>query len=109
MVQNILEYDPKKLFDPTPVLGGPAGIFTITSTFTNISSSSIKSPFFVLIKLSGYNVLLNADEGSTVMMTPYIDDGILMPGESITLHFIIGLQDVTSFTLFVDFFGLPAL
>ncbi len=105
----MLEHDPKTAFDPTPVPNGPAGTFTITATFTNISSSLIQSLFFVVRKLSGHNILLNADEDTTAMLTPDVDGEILIPGKSITQDFIIGLQDVSSFTLYVYVFGIPEL
>jgi hypothetical protein len=50
-------------FDPAPVLGGFAGTFTITATFTNTSDIPLHFPFFTVMELSGGNLLLNADEG----------------------------------------------
>ncbi len=101
---------PVTLFDSTPVPGGPSGTFTITPTFNNISESSIKSPFFVVNELSGGNFLLNADgnaDGTGATLTPKIMDDILVPGASMTVDFVIGMQGKEVFTFVVDILGVP--
>ena len=95
--------------DTEPGDGGIIGTFTITSTFTNISSESIKFPLFVVRELSGGNILLNADgnagnAGAT--LTPDVVDGVFVPGESMTVNFVIGLQDIEKFTFVVDLLGV---
>jgi len=81
---------PDTTFDSDPVPGGPLGTFRITTTFSNISSISIKSPFFVVSELTGGNLLLNAD-GAGTTLTPDVLDEVLLPGESMTVDFVIGL------------------
>jgi hypothetical protein len=97
-------------FDPTPVLGGPAGTFTITATFTNTSDTALQFPFFTVTQLSGDNLLLNADEGTQgvgATLTPEVGDRLLAPNETVTVDFVIGLQVQARFTFFVDLFGEP--
>lgn len=100
------------VFDPTPVAGGPAGTFTIAATFKNTSSSSIDDPVFKVTQLSGGNLLLDADGapgGPGAHLTPDVGaDGILVPGESFTTRFVIGLQHRSQFTFFVDLWGEPS-
>jgi hypothetical protein len=97
-------------FDPTPVLGGPAGTFTITATFTNTSDTALQFPFFTVTQLSGDNLLLNADEGTQdvgATLTPEVGDRLLAPDETVTVDFVIGLQVQARFTFFVDLSGEP--
>jgi hypothetical protein len=95
----------------SPVPGGPAGTMTIRATFTNTSSTGIKAPFFVVTALSGGNLLLNADGapgGRGARLTPEVGvDGILAPGEAFTANFVVGLQQRSGFTFFVDLWGEP--
>ncbi len=97
---------PDTTFDSNPVPGGPLGTFTIATTFINISSISIKSPFFVVSELTGGNLLLNAD-GAGTTLTPDVVDEVLLPGESMTVGFVIGLQGLEKFTFIVDLLGAP--
>lgn len=101
----------KTSFDPTPVPNGPAGTFTITATFANTSTTNIRKPLFEVIKLTGGNLLLNADGGAGgvgATLTPDIGDTVLSPGESFTADFEIGLQKKTNFTFFVNLLGIKA-
>ena len=99
-------------YSPDPVPDGPAGTFTITATFTNTSNdpTPIFNPFFKVTKLTGGNLLLNADGGSggvVATLTPDVgEDGVLSPGESFTADFEIGLQKKEKFTFLVDLFGV---
>jgi hypothetical protein len=85
---------------------------TIRATFTNSSSTRISDPFFVVVELSGGNLLLNADGGpggTGSRLTPNVGaDDILIPGESFTTNFVIGLQSRDRFSFFVDLRGEPA-
>ena len=97
-------------FDATPVVGGPAGTFTIRATFTNTSNAPLRFPFFGVSDLSGGNLVLNADGapgGIGATVTPDVAGDVLAPGASMTGEFVIGLQEQERFTFFVDVFGEP--
>jgi hypothetical protein len=97
-------------FDATPVVGGPAGTFSIKATFTNTSSTAIDRPVFQVKELSGGNLLLNADGGPGgvgARLTPNVGaDNVLSPGETLMTEFIVGLQKRTSFTFLVTLLGV---
>ena len=110
VVNDFVTLDPalETAFDPTPVLGGPAGTFTITATFTNTSDTPLRFPFFTVTELSGDNVLRNADEGAMGVgaTVPLVVEGeVLAPGETVAVDFLIGLQAQEPFRFFVDLFG----
>jgi hypothetical protein len=95
---------------PMPTPEAPAGTFTITATFTNTSDTPLRTPFFTVTDLSGDNLLLNADEGTQgvgAARTPEVGDGVLAPGETMTVDFVIGLHTPERFTFLVDLFGEP--
>ena len=106
-----LDANQMTVLDPTPTPDGPAGTYTLTWTFTNISVMPFGAPFFAVTDLSGGNVVINADGGPAgvgAMVTPNVGpDQILSPGESITVDFVIGLQTLPPFTFFVDVIGAP--
>ncbi|MFC1996053.1 choice-of-anchor Q domain-containing protein [Chloroflexota bacterium] len=92
----------------------PKGIYTISSTFSNLSSTAIEDIHFLVTELSGGNLLLNADDGpggvgATLTVPPEAlgDNGLLDPGESFTVEFEIGLQRRRGFSFFVDAYGIP--
>ena len=99
-------------FDPTDVRA-PAGVFTITATFTNTSASAINNPYFQVAQLSGENVLLNSDSDGTItgrnvgatLTADVSADGILSAGESFTTDFEIGLTTPDAFAFFVNVLG----
>lgn len=102
----------KTKFSSTPVTGGPAGTFTITATFKNVSTDELIELAFHVVKLTGGNLLLNADGGAggvgstlTVPFTGDYFDGLLSPSESFTVDFIIGLASRKRFEFFVDALG----
>ena len=75
-----------------------ASWYTITASLTNTSATAIRDPFFEVTTLTGGNILLNADggpKGVRAMLTPDVGDGILEPGESTTVTFVIGLTTGT--------------
>ena len=97
--------------DPTPVPGGPAGVFRITADFANTSSQAIIHPFAEVIELSGENLLLNADGGAggvgARLTSPNSSSTPMEPGASSTFEFLIGLQRRQPFTFFVNMLGEP--
>ena len=112
LVSDLVTLDPDldTSFDPTAVVGGPAGTFTVTGTFTNTSPTALRAPFFEVTTLSGGNLLLNADAGPGgvgTTLTPDVGDGVLAPGEAVTADFVIGLRVRAPFTFVVELFGEP--
>jgi hypothetical protein len=110
-VNNLVHLDSMKTsFDPTPVAEGPDGTFSIEGRFTNTSSVPVQTPQFVVTTLSGGNVLLDADRPPGIVgarLTPDAGaDGVLSPGESMTVRFVIGLQQRRAFAFLVDLLGV---
>jgi hypothetical protein len=94
----------------TAVAGGPAGVYTITARLTNKSPQSIWEPIkAVVTTLTNGNKLLSATEGNGgVGSKQAIDagtDNVLIPNESATVRFRIGLANRNRFTFFVDIWG----
>jgi hypothetical protein len=82
----------------------------ITATFTNTSDTAIQNPFFEITELTGGNVLLNGDAGRGgigATLSLDVGDGILSPGESMTVTFRIRLRTHDPFQFFVTFHGDP--
>ena len=84
--------------------------FIMTATFTNTSDVAVKNPFFEVTEISGTSVLLNGDGaygGVGATLSPDVGDGVLSPGESMTVDFVIKRRpaDVPSFS--VIFKGEP--
>jgi hypothetical protein len=82
--------------------------FIITATFTNISQSEVRNPFFEVTELTSGNVVLNGDAsrggiGST--FSPDVGDGSLSPGESMAVEFVIRLRTREPFEFKVTFRG----
>jgi hypothetical protein len=96
-------------FDPTPVPGGPAGIFRITAEFTNTSTQPIGHRFAEVVEFTGGNVLLNADRGpggvGARLTSPDSASRPLLPGATETFEFVIGLQESEPFSFFVNLLG----
>jgi hypothetical protein len=95
---------------PTPVPGGPAGVFTITARLTNKSTENILEPINAIVKtLTNGNKLLsatvgNGGGGSKQAIDAGADD-TLIPNESRTVQFRIGLANRNRFGFFVDVSG----
>ncbi len=87
----------------------PAGVFTVTATWTNTSRDSFTDVFVEVVVLSGGNILLNRDSGDGGVgsrISINLDgDGVLSPGESFTQIFEIGLQQRAPFDFFVNVLG----
>src|SRR4029453_1136152 len=96
----------------TAVLGGPAGTFTVTATFTNTSTTPLRFPFLSVSDLTGGNLVLNADGapgGIGATVTPAVPGDVLVPGASMTAEFVIGLQARERFTFLVNVLGEPVV
>jgi hypothetical protein len=85
----------------TGASGAPAGMFRITATLSNVTSTSIHNPFLRVAELSMGNLLVNGDRppvvsalsGKGPRLTPDVgSDGVLSPGESVAVELAIGLQ-----------------
>jgi hypothetical protein len=82
--------------------------FHISAAFTNTSDTAIANPFFEVTVLTGGNVLVNADAGRGgpgATLSPDVGDGVLSPGESTTVSFIIGLASREAFQFHVSLRG----
>jgi len=97
-------------FNPASVSGGPAGTFTVVAVLTNKSTQVIREPIKANVKtLTNGNILLSATEGDGgVTSKQAIDagpDDTLIPNESATVQFRIGLANLSRFEFFVDVLG----
>ena len=99
-------------FSLVPCGGAAAGTFTITATFTNISTDTLSNLLISVDTLTGGNVLCNANGGPggagatlTVPLDGGLADGQLSPGESFVVELPVGLQSFNPFTFFVDVLG----
>ena len=92
-----------------------AGVFTISATFDNISSTALKDLFFKVITLTPEdNILLNADDGpggaGAIISVPSAalgEDSRLLSGHAFTIDFEIGLTAQQPFRFLVDAYGVP--
>ena len=103
----------KKRFDSTPVDGGPAGTLTITVKYKNIQTKNLTELAFRVVKLTGGNLLLNADGNAggvgSILTVPFsgdYSDGILGPEEKFTVNFVIGRASLESFKFKVEALGM---
>ena len=99
-------------FSRTPCGGATAGTFTVTATFTNISADTLSNLVIQVNKLTGGNVLCNADGGPdgagalfTIPLLGSFTDSQLSPNEAFTVAFQIGLQSFNPFQFVVDVLG----
>lgn len=134
VVNNLLNYRQSELFtqyDPTPVPGAPAGVYTIRAKFDNNTDMLPGSPAFdpvrnkaifylfaeiAALQLSrqgaaeeGQPVLLNADGGPGRVGARLTPAGSLTmplnPGAIATLQFKIGLKKREPFVFFINMLG----
>jgi YVTN family beta-propeller protein len=99
--------------DPTPVVGGPAGTFTVAEEFCNVGPNKLTLLKSVTTTLTGGNILLNRDGGTpagvgSVLTFPAIEgfgDRVLGPNECVTATYKIGLASTAQFQFFVDVLG----
>jgi hypothetical protein len=97
--------------NPTPVPGGPAGVFTITARLTNKSTENIGEPINAIVKtLTNGNKLLSATEGNggagSKQAIDAGSDNSLIPNESRDVQFRIALANRSRFSFFVDVSGI---
>ena len=101
------------MLDQTAQPNAPSGVYTITAVFQNKNDSpAVENLFFEVVTLTNGNLLLNADGGPggvgaqlSIPATDLGPDGVLSPGESFTVAFVIGLQQLSAFDFFVNAFG----
>jgi hypothetical protein len=99
--------------DTTPVMGGPAGTFTLVEQFCNTGPNTLTLLQSLTTTLTGGNILLNRDAGTpmgvgSVLTFPAIEgfaDRLLGPNECVTVTYRIGLATPASFDFFVDVLG----
>jgi hypothetical protein len=92
---------------------GFAGKFSFTATLTDNPSSAPLADLQIKVNaLSGDNLLQNADGGPagvgatlTVAKVGQYADGLLSPGESVDVPFVICLKALSSFDFLVDVLG----
>jgi hypothetical protein len=80
----------------------------ITASFKNTSQTTIRNPFLTVAELSGGNLLKNADGGPGgvgATLSPDVGDGVLEPGESMTVRLVIQLASRNPFRFFVHVQG----
>jgi len=110
--------DTSRTFESTPCAPeAPIGTYTIGATFKNISGDTLGILSFIVVELSGGNVLCNADGGTggdgsrlSVSLEIREENGLfvppeLLPGESFFIEFKIGLASWQPFTFKVDIYG----
>jgi hypothetical protein len=86
------------------------GDYVVSATFKNTSQTSIRNPFFGVDELTGGNVLKNADGGPGgigATLSPDVGNGVLEPGEAMTVSFTIGLKTRSPFRFIVNVRGDP--
>lgn len=96
-------------FDPRPVSGGPAGVYTVDAVLTNAGPQPLLAPVKAVVNtLTGGNrlLLLSVDEGDggdgSKVWVDTGSDYMITPGESVKVRFIIGLASRRSFTFLLD-------
>ena len=104
---DVKETEKSESTDPTPVMGAPAGTFTLVEEFCNTGPNKLTLLQSVTTTLTGGNILLNRDGGTpagvgsvlTFPSTEGFADRILDPGECVTVTYKIGLQSGCRFQI----------
>jgi hypothetical protein len=84
------------------------GDLVVTARFRNTSQLVIRNPFLAVAELSGGNMLKNADGGAGgvgATFSPDVGDGLLSPGESMTVRLVVGRASPSPFRFFVHVQG----
>lgn len=113
-INQLLELDDvATAYDPSDERAA-AGVYTITATFNNQSTTDVAAPFFKVTTLTGNNQLLNVDVGTggegSITYVPVEElgtNGVLDAGEAFLIAFEIGLAEQEPFEFIVDSFGVP--
>jgi lysophospholipase L1-like esterase len=99
--------------DPSAAPNALHGVYFLTATLTNSSAQPLSNLFFRVTTLSENNVILDADGGPSgeggklsVPTGALGENGILDPGEALTVVFRIGVMAPRAFTLAFDGFGI---
>jgi hypothetical protein len=82
----------------------------LTATYSNSSATSIRNPFFEVTAIGGGNTLINADAGpggAGSTLSPDVGDGVLSPGETMQVQFVIRHPIGEPVELAVAFRGEP--
>jgi hypothetical protein len=111
--EEVKQTEKSQSTDPTPVMGGPAGTFTLVEEFCNTGPNTLTLLQSVTTTLTGGNILLNRDGGTpadvgSVLTFPSIEgfaDRLLGPNECVTVTYKIGLATSATFDFFVDVVG----
>jgi hypothetical protein len=100
-------------YNPFPSRNAPAGVLRINLRLTNQSDTTLSDLHFQVTRLTGNNLLLNADGGPggvgailTIPETALGADGVLSPDESFSVSFRIGLSRFRAFSFKGDAFGI---
>jgi hypothetical protein len=82
-----------------------------TMTFTNTSSIAVRNPFVEVTDIDSRSRLLNADgnlHGVGASLSPDVGDGLLSPGETVSVSFELAVQPSSGDPVFaVTFKGEP--
>jgi len=122
IINDLVLFEPiKSTYTTTSdTIGCPPGFvgkFSFDAKLTNKGSSPPLSNLVVQVKkLTNGNLLHNADGGHggagsilTVLKKDGYSDGILSPGESVDVNFIICLKEKRSFSFIVDVLGIKEM
>jgi hypothetical protein len=112
-VDEVVATEKSRATDSTPVMGAPAGTFTLVEEFCNVGPNTLTLLQSRTTVLTGGNILLNRDGGTpqgvgSVLTFPSIEgfaDRLLAPSECVTVTYRIGLQTSAEFQFFVDVVG----
>jgi hypothetical protein len=110
---ELTETEKSRSTDTTPVVGGPAGTFTLVEEFCNKGPNTLTLLQSLTTTLTGGNILLNRDGGTpaavdSVLTFPAIEgfaDRLLSPNECVTVTYKVGLASPAQFDFFVDMLG----
>jgi hypothetical protein len=83
----------------------------LTATYVNSSETPIRNPFFEVTSIGSHSVLVNSDEGRNGLgatLSPDVGDGVLSPGETMQVEFVVRHPIDAAVELAATFRGEPA-